>query len=263
MELSGSTPFIAVRVNDQGPFWFILDTGANSCVLADSLAEALGLKPLDDGVGSSGGTPMGYRKYAQEAAVYQIGATRCTCEHTISVDLSGQPAVLGRRVDGILGSDFIAQFVIEMDYDAMRVVFRDTTGYEYHGDGVIVPLEFQKRIPVLTAEIQVGDREPALRKLVVDTGSQDAVDDSLVLHAPSLREVVGGGGQGERYTMQLGRLDLVRIAGFEFRNVPSVASRVQIVGGEVLQRFRIILDYPRRRMILEPGSRLEDPFPSD
>ena len=35
------------------------------------------------------------------------------------------------------------------------------------------------------------------------------------------------------------------------------------LGGTVLRRFKVIVDYPRQRVILEPNARLHDPFPAD
>lgn len=260
-QFAGSTPFIPVQVNGQGPFWFILDTGANSCVLADSLAQVLGLEPLGEGEGSGAGGAIGYHKYAPDAAIFEVGGARCTCEHTISVDFSGQPAIIGRRVDGVLGSDFIAQFVVELDYDQSRVTLHDTTGYTYHGKGVEVPLTFVRRVPYLTAELAVGGRAPVPRRLLIDTGSQDAVDDSLLLTAPVLSDAEGGVGLGTRRTVSAGTFDHVRFGGFEFRDVPGVAPGVCLVGGEVLRRFHLVFDYKRARMFAEPARDIDAPFP--
>jgi predicted aspartyl protease len=261
-QFAGSTPFIPVRVNGRGPFWFILDTGANSCVLADSLAGMLGLAPLSADVGSSGGSPMGYRKYAHDAVVFEVGLARFACEHVISVDLSGQPAVLGRAVDGILGSDFIAQFVVELDYDQQRVTLRDKNTFEYDGNGVELPLTFNRRVPYLEAEIEIDGRPPERRQLLIDTGSQDAVDDSLVLASQKPHtETQGGGGEGARIAVTTGTLDRVHIGGFEFQNVPSVAPGPALVGGEVLRRFLIVFDYERKRMYMKPGREIGATFP--
>ena len=35
------------------------------------------------------------------------------------------------------------------------------------------------------------------------------------------------------------------------------------IGGAILSRFRVILDYSRRRVILEPNASLDDPFEAD
>src|SRR5713101_5884884 len=43
MELFGGRPVVSVRVNDKGPFKFILDTGAAGTVVGEELAHELGL----------------------------------------------------------------------------------------------------------------------------------------------------------------------------------------------------------------------------
>lgn len=61
--------------------------------------------------------------------------------------------------------------------------------------------------------------------------------------------------------MTSGTLDRVRIGGLEFQDVPSVASGIAIVGGEVLRRFHIVFDYHRKRMYIEPGREFGVSFP--
>jgi predicted metalloprotease with PDZ domain len=59
-------------------------------------------------------------------------------------------------------------------------------------------------------------------------------------------------GLGQAYRTSFGRLDAVEIGPFRFTDVPGVSGGVPLVGGEVLQRFTIIYDWPRQQMILEP-----------
>jgi C-terminal processing protease CtpA/Prc len=36
-----------------------------------------------------------------------------------------------------------------------------------------------------------------------------------------------------------------------------------LIGGEILGRFKVVFDYSRRRMMLEPNSRFSEPYESD
>ena len=263
-DLAGSTILIQLRVNESGPLWFILDTGANSCVLNHKAADELRLQPVSDVQGSGAGRgPVPFRSYRKEEVKFRIARASFQCDHVLSVDLSNQPSIIGRRVDGVLGSDFIAQFVIEVDYDRSVVWLHDPERFRYRGKGEVLPLTFERRLPYVEAQITVPGQLPSPRKLLVDSGSQDAVDDDLLLKSTgSLRKVIGGVGLGQTYEVSLGPLSLVQLGSFTFKDVPSVAPGVALIGSEVLRRFRTYYDYKRQRMILEPNRHLNDRFPN-
>jgi hypothetical protein len=263
-DLAGSTILIPVRVNNSGPLWFILDTGANSCVLNHKAADELRLQPVSEVQGSGAGRgPVPFRSYRKEDVKFRIASALFQCDHVLSVDLSNQPSIIGRRVDGILGSDFIAQFVIEVDYDRRLVWLHDPERFRYRGKGEVLPLTFERRLPYVEAQIAVPGQLPSSRKLLVDSGSQDAVDDDLLLKSTgNLRKVTGGVGLGQTYEVSLGPLSVFQLGRFTFKNVPSVAPGVALIGSEILRRFRTYYDYKRQRMILEPNRHLNDPFPT-
>jgi Aspartyl protease len=264
VDLTGSTVLVPGRVNDSGALWFILDTGANSCVLDHKVADQLRLKPASDIQGTGAGRgPVPMRSYPQKDVTFRIASKSVQCDHVLSVDLSNQPSIIGRRVDGILGSDFISQFVVEVDYERRLVRLHDPERFHYRGKGEILPLTFERRIPYVTAEITVSGQPPTPRKLLIDLGSQDAVDDDLLLKSNgNLRKVTGGVGLGQTYEVSLGQLALFQLGRFSFKHVPSVAPGVALIGGEILRRFHVYFDYKRERMILEPNRHLNDPFPA-
>src|SRR5262249_13165369 len=71
-----------------------------------------------------------------------------------------------------------------------------------------------------------------------------------------------------------GRLQELRIGRFALRDPVAVFSRAKsgalshadragIVAGEILSRFKVIFDYWRSRIILEPNGHLDEPFTAD
>jgi hypothetical protein len=264
-ERVGTTLLVPVRINGGPPRWFVLDTGANSCLVDAALARALRLPARSLGSATGAGKGSVPIQHLDSTAVeFTVGGERCHCQHALSIDLSNQLGILGHTVDGILGSDFISQYVVELDYEDALVRLYDA-GADLSAPGArVVPLAFDHRVPHLAAIITVAGRAPENRQLLVDSGSQDAVDDSLVLRSSAPKaEVVGGVGIGEEYRVTFGRLDRVEIDDLAFERVPSVAPGVALVGGEVLARFRVTLDYGRSRMLLAPNRHLRDGFPLD
>lgn len=261
LEFTGSTPLLAVRVNGSAPGWFIVDSGASPCVLDDALARRLRLVAVDTGTATGAGKgSVPTRNYRTDAVSFRAGLASFNCPRVISLDLSGQPAILGRKIDGILGGGFLSQYVVELDYETatLRLHPRD---FEYRGPGETLPITLEKGVPHVTARLTVAGVAPAARTLLIDTGSQDAVDDDLLFQSKApLAEVEGGVGLGQTYRVSFGSFSQVRLGSFELADVPAVAPGVPLIGGEVLRRFRIFFDYPRSRMTLEPNPHLHDRF---
>jgi hypothetical protein len=262
LELLGSTPLVSVRVNGSLPLMFILDSGASPCVLDEALARRLRLAAIGTGAASGAGkgtTP--YRSYRSDAVSFRAGLAGFTCPKVISLDLSAQPAILGRRIDGILGTGLFSQYVVEVDYDTATLRLHPRDSFTYRGPGETLSLTFEDEVPHIIVRLTVPGVPPADRKLLVDTGSQDAVDDELVLQSKTpLTSVEGGVGLGQTYRVSFGTFSHVRLGSFELTNVPAVAPGVPLIGGEVLRRFRLFFDYPHSRLTFEPNAHLHDPF---
>lgn len=247
----GSTILVPVEVAGSKLGWFILDTGANSCVLHRPFADRLGLKPVKPLTGSGAGKgPVQFDAYASDIK-FAIAGVKFACPHTLSIDLSGQPAIIGQAVDGIVGTDLFEQYIVETDYELQVVRLHDPAHFSYAGPGHRVPFIFDRRRPVINAKL-TADGKSADRPLLVDSGSQSAVDDEWIAESKAVRSAQGGVGLGATYRTVFGRLSAVEIGPFRFTDVPGVSEGVSLIGGEVLQRFTIIYDWPRQQLILEP-----------
>lgn len=247
----GSTILVPVEVAGSKPGWFILDTGANSCVFHTPFAEALGLKPVGARPGSGAGAgPVQFDTYPKDIA-FSIAGVKFACPHTLGIDLGNQPEIIGQAVDGIVGTDLFAEYIVETDYELQIVRLYDRSRFSYAGSGRRIPFTFDRRRPIITARLTAGGKS-ADRPLLVDSGSQSAIDDEWIRESDALRGAQGGVGLGKAYRTVFGRLSAAEIGPFRFTDVPGVSDGVSLVGGEVLQRFTIIYDWPRQELILEP-----------
>jgi hypothetical protein len=254
---------VVVRAAMDGgePGGWVLDSGASVCVVDAALAERRALRRAGRGSVSGAGAGRVAADTVREPVRVELGGRATVCERTVAIDLAGLTEPLRQRIDGILGFDFLRAHVVEIDYAQRRLRLHDPRSYRYAGSGARVPLQFRGRHPYVAARITVGHGPPVERTLLVDTGSGDAVDDSLLLHSPRpTRTVTGGVGLGSTYPVTSGFLDMVELGGFRFADVPGVAPGPALVGGAVLRRFTVILDYGRQEMILEPNRHFADPF---
>jgi hypothetical protein len=141
---------------------------------------------------------------------------------------------------------------VRIDFAAHTVTLYDPKRYRYSGSGDTVELQLVKQHARVRVRIRTANRPEVTRSLIVDTGSEDFVDDSTVRRNPKARGVtVATTGLGKSYDALIGTLDTVRIGRSMFTNVPGVASDVGIVGNGIWSKFSLIFDYSHRRMILE------------
>ncbi|HZR97575.1 MAG TPA: retropepsin-like aspartic protease [Chloroflexota bacterium] len=112
---------VSVTIQDQGPFTFVVDTGASRTVIDRQLADRLQLEVLPAVPAASGISG------AVEASVVRVPRWRAgdvelpgTILAAIDLGNSSSPLVeqlLGRRMDGLLGSDVLSGYgAVTIDY---------------------------------------------------------------------------------------------------------------------------------------------------
>lgn len=270
--------FIPVRVNDSAPLWFLLDTGFEADILNAKWREPLGLKLTDVQIVPQPGGAIEMGKASN--LTYRIGGLTIENQNLQTAPLSQLEPVIGRPLDGILGHDFISRYTIEIDYDRKLLKIHDPDKFEYKGAGAIVPLTVTNKEPFFDAVIAQAGNSPVTAKFKLDTGSfgsigfnKNFLDEKklLVPNQSSLEEpgiAVGGETKGVSF-----RLSELKIADFTLRNLVVSATLdsggfenrrdAGTLGGEILERFKLILDYPRNRLIFEKGRRFSRDFVYD
>lgn len=244
---------VNARVNDSSPRPFILDTGARPCLLDGRVAAALGVVARDSQSlgGAAGKFTAGIASPTPRVRLAQ-GDLPVPCTEVVLTDLAGVSRSIGARVDGILGGDFFRDRIVVIDYGAHRLEIRPSPGFRYTGLGDTVPITIRRNRPWLIARLTVPGGTPVDRELLIDTGSEDAVDDSLLLRST---EPLSGGhasGLGAGQSIRVGRFSRVSIGRSTFDDVPGVVPVVPIIGSGILRRFRrLIFDYGAGRMYLE------------
>lgn len=121
IKYDGIRPAVEVMVNGQGPFLFLIDTGAAGQMRADtSLVERLSLPVLGDIAISDGSS-------APERKVRNVGIDSLTIGSLAFRGLSGPSRSYngsgpGRKIDGIVGFDLLSGCLLTLDYARERVV---------------------------------------------------------------------------------------------------------------------------------------------
>lgn len=244
----------------------LLDTGFAESVVDADTAQRLGLKATNlkaeaapggaVEVGTLAPTPLG------------IGTLTIPGVALKTVAVAGLSPVIGRPLEAIVGHDVLERYVVEIDWRARKLRFFDAAKYRHVGSGLVLGIEIRDGQPLLPAGIEMPGGRSVFGAFKMDTGSLDAAGLNLnfvrdqALLPPGTKELslsgVAVGGETEGRLFRAGALWIgsrrleapligytVEAKGFE--NRPDAGT----IGVAVLSRFRIVLDYARRRIILE------------
>jgi aspartyl protease/PDZ domain-containing protein len=276
-EYSARHVWLKASVNGGPPADFLYDTGASLTVIDSAYAAGIGLKTegriQGEGAGATGSGTFARVGSLEVASPDSDGVELDNLEAAV-IDLNHILApYFWRDVAGVIGFDFIVRFVNEIDYDRRVLVLHDPAKFEYHGAGAAIPMTLAGHAPVakLTLDSEVdGDFR-------IDVGSGSTVD----LHAPFVRrysldkdmppgvDVVSGGFGGTfqsrvtrakslaigPYTWQKPLVSLSGAEGGAFSSEDYAGN----VGNQLLERFKVTLDYERRVLHLEPGAQFKQP----
>jgi predicted aspartyl protease len=266
--------FLQLRINDSEPLWFGLDTGATHSIIDKRLAESLGLKSESSRrISGAGGV--------EDAAIFKNVSIKLPGVELYKQTLWGLPldtlaSAHGSQMGGILGYELFKYFVVDIDYAAGLMNLYEPSGYEYRGSGQCIPLNVQHDGEIyVKASVQAPNGNPIEGEFVIDTGgnrtlllTRQFVEQHRLMQSVEKTLLVRGGGVGGEIQLAMGRLKRLQLGRYLITNPVTGFTRVgQIaddskagnIGGGFLSRFRVIFDYSRKRMILEPNARLTEP----
>ena len=271
---------VKVKINDSRPLSFVFDTGDKVGIVDTDVAKELGLK-LDGQlrVGGAGADSLP-GSFVKEANWSLPGLDGFSQPVSIAIPLRRMAARAGHDFDGIIGSDFIKQYVVEVDYQNRVLKLHDKEKFAYSGAGESIPIQLnQMGYPLLDGEVTPTSGESIKGKFVLDLGSSG----SLVLMSPVVAQhnllgnglktikAIGVGGAGGQSNGQIGRVRSLQIGKFTITNPITLFSEdkagamatTQLVGniGQLIAgKFKVFLDYNHTRIILEANSSFTQPM---
>jgi hypothetical protein len=252
MSFYGNRPAIEVVVNGKGPFLFLVDTGAQGMARADaSLVKELGLA-------ISGQTTTTDSSAKAQASINEvrfqslsIGSLKFQDVPALSRNYNTASYLV--HIDGILGLELFANYLLTLDYPNKRV--RLTQGELPKANGTQV-LDFELIEGNIYTQIAIGNLKV---KAEIDTGNIRAIDlpSSLLRKIPlaSYPRLVGrGSGASGDFELKEVRLqDALKIGAYSFHD-PVVTftdfyEEVN-VGSGLLREFVVTIDQKNHRIRL-------------
>ena len=185
---------------------------------------------------------------------------------------------IGIPVNGIIGHKFFKNNLVEINYQKKKVIVHlnnEETRQKLDKKFKAVPITIERSKPyIYTTAVSNGEEIPA--KLLIDIGNSDAFwifeNNKIKLPQKNFPDFLGKGFSGD-IEGHRAKLEKFSIADFEFknpivsfpdstsiRNVKMVPDRIGSVGGEILKRFTLVLDYADRKLYLKKNTKFYEPF---
>lgn len=279
-QLVNNMILLPVKVNGV-PLTFLLDTGASSSVIFSF--EALDTLKLNNSTviqlrGLSKEQPIDALK--SEGNSVEIGKSKHN-NMTIYVVFDGIlnfTSRLGVPIHGIIGGDFLKDFVVAVNYktERLKIIKREFYKPKNNSKDLVIPLEFRTGKPYFNAVYtENGNRKQV--KLLIDSGSGDALwlfdDEEREINIPekAFDDYLGLGINGDIYGKRF-KVDQLEIADFTFTNVNTAFPEINFlktqflsnidgsIGGEILKRFHFVIDYANQTLALRKNSNYNAPF---
>ena len=111
---------VPVRMGGEGPFTFALDTGASTTVVSPELARRLGIRGARIAAMTGGGgraSGLVGRSGSVAVGAAEVGEM----DVVVGPFLVPLSDVVGTKLDGILGYNFLREFLVTIDYPAGRL----------------------------------------------------------------------------------------------------------------------------------------------
>ncbi|MDR7210088.1 PDZ domain-containing protein [Flavobacterium piscis] len=185
---------------------------------------------------------------------------------------------IGIPVNGIIGYKFFKNNIVEINYQKKKVIVhrnnekvRQKLGEKYK----TVPITIENSKPYINTAAVVNETE-IQAKLLIDIGNSDSFwifeNDKIKLPEKNFPDFLGKGFSGD-IEGHRAKISKFYLADFGFKkpivafpdsssikNVKMVKDRIGSVGGEILKRFRLVLDYTDKKLYLKPNSKFREPF---
>jgi hypothetical protein len=185
---------------------------------------------------------------------------------------------IGIPVNGIIGHKFFKNNIVEVNYEKRKVIVHsnnESIRKKLEKKFKAIPITIEKSKPYIYTTAVV-DSEEVSAKLLIDIGNSDAFwifeNNKIKLPKKNFPDFLGKGFSGD-IEGHRARIQKFIIDEFEFkkpivafpdstsiRNVKMVPDRIGSVGGEILKRFTVVLDYADKKLYLKKNHKFKDPF---
>jgi Aspartyl protease len=267
---------VPVRINGQGPFTFIFDSGA-SAALSPELAKRLGLR-LSKPQSGSGTGAAAVETSTTTLSQVALGSLVLRDQTADVIPMRDMPPAFGtQQIDGIIGRPVFSTSVVEVDYGESQVILTDPQNLVPSATDQVVSFTRIRDVPLVDAALDghsgtFGVDLGARSSLLVTSSFAERYN--LGKSLPSSAEMITGWGLGGPIHSRLARAHSLTFANFTIEN-PIVRLSTQkagllsksdisgLIGADILRQFCITFDDSRHRIFFRKSKFFGQPTSFD
>ena len=259
---------------NNSPLNFILDTGSGGISLDSSTCRELNLRviPSDTSVSGIAGTKKVSFVFDQE---FQTGKLITDKVDFYVNDYHLLSALYGEKIDGIIGYSFLSRYILDINFDSGYIKIYTPGTFTYQRGGTMLRPLFGR---LAAQPIFLRDNVKTVANFYLDTGAglcllltdQFIKEKNMIMprRKPVLTQAEGLGG---KKNMLLTVIKTLRLGPYKFKNVPTYLYNDEanitsypftggLIGNDLMRRFNITLNYPRKEIYIIPNSHFDDKF---
>ncbi len=278
-ELVNNCIVIPVKINNSASLNFILDTDVEQTIITyiskkklSSLKISEEETPLDFGLGQKFNV---LKSYGNKISIGSIQG-----EYQNLLIVQGQELNLSRKfgieINGIIGADIFKGFIIEINYIKKKIKFYNPDKFEYkrkYENYYELPLGIISGKPYINIPVKFNKEKTSNLKFLINTGKENALqifpESDINILIPEkkvydkLRTILNGnlyGYKSEVENIEIGEIVSENVTCIFTEKLERDTKINGIIGGELLRRFDIIIDYGNERISVRSNKNFRQEF---
>jgi predicted aspartyl protease len=250
----GGDPILLPVTFKEQEYLFLLDTGSSHTAFDTSFKHELGeVKRVKKGL-TAGNPIMAEFVNAPEALLGPLNLKECG--EVACLDIQMISLVLGRKVSGIIGMNFLRKYVVQINFDKRTLSFLQPVERQHPDWGIELALRYDSLgWPYITGNILNSINAD----LVIDTGANstgglgsDIFEKILSEKNLKTSETLFATASGVIRKKEV-RIDSLSVGPFEYEKLIFSEANWSHLGLSFLSRHIVTFDFPNSRMHLKKG----------
>lgn len=257
------------HINDSDSLNLVFDLGANITVINKTKLKENKLKiGFDSIVDNAGGNGVTKEELSNNNRVTLYNFTKQE-QKVLGISYHGN-----EPLDGIIGWNFFEDKIVRIDYESNQLVIYNED-YKVSKAYNTTKIKYINGLPFIQTIIYKGKRKVNIWSMI-DTGYNSKVKvyyepvakNNLLGHYQVIGESTSFGTDGNGVKSDLVLLPKYQIAGFQIYNMPTDLIKTKedksqyesLLGGALLKRFHIVLDFKGRKAYFMPNILINSKF---
>ncbi len=260
--------YLKVSVNQSDTLRFVFDLGANTTVINKTRLKKNKINIKFDSIVSNQGT-----NGISEEEISTVNSVSILGKVYNDIEILGISYPENATLDGVIGWNFFEDRKLRINYETNEITVYDELPKSLKGYNER-KLKFIEGVPFIEV-IVFKDKKKVKIWSMLDTG----YNGELLIYYPEVKEndllnqfqVIGeattSGTDGAVSKSDFVLLPEFELGGFKIYNLPAYLTKTKfesilpsIMGGNILKRFHVILDFENELVFLKPNSKINSSF---